>query len=143
MFFSFGNSGSWANDITFFYFGSSLNFQVNNGADGGASLGYTIGSWSHISIVYDGTQSTDATRLKVYLNGVQQVLAFSYTVPATTSNVNFSNSALGVYTTQGFFSNNMAGNIGTASLYNRALSAAEIKQNFNAQNDRFGLADIP
>jgi hypothetical protein len=31
------------------------------------------------------------------------------------------------------------GNIGTVKVYNRALSAAEVAQNYNAQKSRFGL----
>jgi hypothetical protein len=140
--FSFGDSVNYANDVMFFYYSgnSTLNFQVNNGGDGAGYFAYSIGSWSNISVVYDGTQSTNATRLKVYLNGIQQTLSFDYTVPATTSSANFTGAAIGIYSTSGFTSDTIiGGNVGTASLYNRALSTAEVSQNFNALRGRFGI----
>ena len=39
----------------------------------------------------------------------------------------------------GGFSNSMTGNIYNTSIYNRALSASEIQQNFNATRARFGI----
>jgi hypothetical protein len=142
MFFSFGNDGFYANDITFYYYptNGTLNFQVNNGGDGGASFAYTIGSWSHISVVYDGTQASNATRLKVYLNGILQTLTFDggYTVPATTSSNVFTGAAIGIYSTSGFSDvTHMTGFIRTAQLYNKALSASQILQNYNTLNNRY------
>jgi hypothetical protein len=140
MFFTFGNSSNYANDITFYYSSNTLYFQINNGGDGAGYFTYTIGSWSNISVVYDGTQSTNDTRLKVYINGVQQTLTFNYTVPATTSSTNFTGAAIGIYSTSGFTTDTvMGGNVGTASMYNRALSASEISQNFNALRGRYGI----
>jgi hypothetical protein len=137
-FFSFGNSFAVVNDILFYYDNTNLCFQVNNGGDGQGSFAYTRGSWSNISVVYDGTQSTNATRLKVYLNTIQQTLTFGYTVPATTSSVNFTGAAIGIYSTDNFSTATcITGNVGTASLYNRALSATEIAQNYNALKSRY------
>ena len=140
--FSYGNYVDYGNDIMFFYYpaDSTLNFQIDNGADGGASFAYTIGSWSKISVVYDGTQSSNATRLKVYLNGILQTLNFNtYTVPATTANVTAS-SSIGAYTSVGNTPNSViGGNISNTQIYNRALSAAEVSQNFNALRSRFSI----
>ncbi|MDM8530768.1 LamG domain-containing protein [Anaerolineales bacterium HSG25] len=44
----------------------------------------STGTWYHIAIVYDGTQTGDANRLKLYVDGVLQTLSFGGTVPATT-----------------------------------------------------------
>ena len=137
-FFSFGNGDNFPNDILFYYDNTNLLFQVNNNNDGGGSFAYTRGSWSNISVVYDGTQSTNATRLKVYLNTVQQTLTFNYTVPATTSSVNYTGAGIGAYSTNGFTANtSMTGNVGTASLYNRVLTATEIQQNYLATKSRY------
>ena len=38
-----------------------------------------------------------------------------------------------------FLARYLDGNVGAVRLYNRALSAAEILQNYNAQKSRFGL----
>jgi hypothetical protein len=69
---------------------------LGNGAN---TYGYTAagtittGQWYHVAVVFDGTQATNANRLKLYINGVQKALAFSGTIPATTgtntSNLSF------------------------------------------------------
>ena len=57
--------------------------------NGGSSLGYTQSRpfsddlWHQVAIVYDGTKSTNATRLKIYIDGVEETLAFTGTIPAT------------------------------------------------------------
>jgi pimeloyl-ACP methyl ester carboxylesterase len=57
------------------------------------SEGYTAagvispGNWYHVAAVFDGTQTGNANRLKIYLNGVQQSLSFNGTIPATTSSL--------------------------------------------------------
>lgn len=42
-----------------------------------------------IAIIYDGKYSTNATRLRVYLDGVQQTVVFSGTIPAQLQEVDF------------------------------------------------------
>ena len=69
--------------------------------------------------------------LKTYLNGVfreQQGSTNNYwanTASLSTATYNIANT--------------YKGNIGTTSFYNRALTAAEITQNYNSQKGRFGL----
>jgi hypothetical protein len=49
----------------------------------------SIGSWLHVVFTYDGTQTGNANRLKLYVNGVQKTLSFAGTIPSTTpSNTN-------------------------------------------------------
>lgn len=38
-------------------------------------------AWYHICCVFDGTQSTNADKCKVYVNGVNQTLSFNGTIP--------------------------------------------------------------
>lgn len=71
---------------------NSIYVMVGNGAN---SYGYTAanaispGNWYHVAAVYDGTQTGNANRLKLYIDGVQQTLSFSATaIPASTSNTN-------------------------------------------------------
>jgi hypothetical protein len=40
-------------------------------------------NWHHILAVFDGTQSTNATRLKVYFDGAPVTLTFAGTIPTT------------------------------------------------------------
>jgi hypothetical protein len=64
---------------------NSIYTEVHNGA---APYGFIskagISGWNHLALVFDGTQSTNATRLKMYFNGTQETLSFSGTIPATT-----------------------------------------------------------
>jgi len=71
---------------------NSIYVMVGNGSN---SYGYTAanavspGAWYHVAAVFDGTQTGDANRLKLYLNGVQQTLSFSATpIPSNTSSTN-------------------------------------------------------
>ena len=83
----------------------------------------TVGQWYMLT----GVQGTT---LDIYINGVLgQSIATDVSV--TTNTVN-----LGRY--QGF-GRQLNGNISTTQIYNRALTAAEISQNYNALRNRFGL----
>ncbi|MBF0450306.1 MAG: cadherin domain-containing protein, partial [Candidatus Magnetomorum sp.] len=42
------------------------------------------GVWYHLAVVFDGSQTADADRLKLYVNGVLQSLTFAGTIPTTT-----------------------------------------------------------
>jgi len=45
----------------------------------------SLNTWYHIAIVYDGTQGSDATRLKLYVDGALQSLTFLGTDPMVLS----------------------------------------------------------
>ncbi|MHA4812706.1 LamG domain-containing protein, partial [Flavitalea flava] len=71
---------------------NSMYVMVGNGSN---SYGYTAanavspGTWYHVAAVFDGTQTGDANRLKLYIDGVQQTLSFSASaIPANTSTTN-------------------------------------------------------
>jgi hypothetical protein len=85
----------------------------------------TVNNWHHIVGTYDGTTLT------LYRNGS------SVGTPVTTTG-NITNSSktltLGVRGGQYF-----DGRISNAKIYNRALTAAEISQNFNALRGRYGI----
>lgn len=61
-------------------------------ANGANTYGYTnenlisTGAWHHVVLVFDGTQSGNSNRLKVFVNGSQRTLTFSGTIPSTTAN---------------------------------------------------------
>ena len=78
------------------------------------------------------TQTYDGNRIYVYRNGVfvgQSGTGVGFTV-------NTSNLTLGSMTTGSYF---LDGDMANLKMYNRALTATEIAQNFNAQKSRFGL----
>jgi hypothetical protein len=83
--------------------------------------------WSHIVGTYDGA------RMKAYLNGVMV-----YDVALTGTISGSGNWAIGCYQpapTDG--THNFDGKISNAKIYNRALTAAEVSQNYNALKGRF------
>jgi hypothetical protein len=87
----------------------------------------------NIVVTYDGSSSTSG--LKIYLNSVIQSTSVQYNSLTT----NFTNTApfyiAGRYPSAYPF----PGSIYTTQIYNRALSADEVLQNYNATKGRFGL----
>jgi hypothetical protein len=81
--------------------------------------------WSHIVATYDGTT------LRLYRNGVQ--------LNSTTSTGNITNATkaleIGRRGTGAYF----IGRLNGQKIYNKALSASEIQQNFNAIRGRYGI----
>ena len=79
--------GSTNNDkIQFVNAGGTIYIIIDNASSG--SYGTYLNNdslWHHMVAVYDGTQSTNATRLLFYFDGVQQTLAFNGTIPTSVS----------------------------------------------------------
>jgi hypothetical protein len=89
-------------------------------------------SWYNFTFTWNGSF------LNLYQNGVSVSSPVSQTInaQALTSSVNVGGRMFGNDGgNQGYF----AGYIPTSQLYNRALSASEVLQNYNAQKGRFGL----
>jgi hypothetical protein len=82
--------------------------------------------WSYCAV------TGDSSGLKAYVNG--QLVA-SNTTPFSPSAPTGGNLLIGSLGGAEFFN----GKIGSAFMYNRALTAAEVKQNFNALRGRFGI----
>lgn len=84
------------------------------------------GSWNSIVITYT------AATLTLYINGVN-----NGTKSVTgTPNVASTNLEIGFYSTFNYAFN---GNISNIKVYNRALTATEVQQNFNALRGRYGI----
>jgi Concanavalin A-like lectin/glucanases superfamily len=87
----FGGSAGISNNRFSSIWFSDGNFYTSAEADS-LAYGYCalagIG-WHHVGVVYDGTQTGDANRLRVFVDGVQQSLTFSgVAIPASLGNVN-------------------------------------------------------
>jgi hypothetical protein len=115
-----------------------MNFQYNNPTRLGwhwndvpatyeYDTGLTIpqGSWSMVAVSVGATSTTH------WVNTSSTTQSFT-TVAQTFQSVNIGRES----TSNGRYFN---GRIGSVQLYNRALSAAEIRQNFNALRGRFGI----
>jgi len=109
--------------------GTSQIFRNLNGVVGQTnvtiSTPWVVNQWNHIYLVYNGST------IKIYLNG-SEVFTENATgnIVHTNSDVN-----LGGEPSQPFFLN---GNIGSAQIYNIALTPNQILQNYNTQKYRFG-----
>ena len=120
-------SGGFSGQHAFWLFGSNRLYAGHNGAwsqvTGATTL--SLNTWYFGAVTYSST-----TGWKLYLNGVEDGLNGDTTT--FTGNQEIS---IGSYST----GNNFTGRIGSAFVYNRALSATEIQQNYNATKGRFGL----
>ena len=113
-------------------------FEVANGIDAYGYIANTSTNWQYLTMVFDGTQTGNSNRLKCYINGILLSVIYEGTIPATTS---VSNSVFSIGNTEGnpVYKNYSDGNIANVQIYNRALSATEVAQNFNATRGRFGI----
>ncbi len=84
-------------------------------------------NWHHVVMVFDGSQSGNANRLKAYFDGVATTLTFSGTIPATTNN-NSDDFTAGYAPSFGGYT---VGKIDEVRLYNRSLTAAEVADLYN------------
>lgn len=116
------------NNATFYITDASVN--VSSG-----TCTTTQNGWAHWTMVFDGTQTGNSSKLKAYYNGVLQTLNYSGTVSTSLAmNINFQ---LGQNPLELGASDNSK--YATCQIYNRALSATEVLQNYNATKGRFGL----
>lgn len=129
--------------ITFFYdnyqvgYKNKLLWSTGNGSTAVEILTQNafpelVGFWGHIVMVRQNGSTNNGC---FYVNSVYQAIASSATVlnVNTAGNMTLGNTSdrYGIYWTKGDF--------GIAQIYNRALTASEVLQNFNAQKARFGL----
>ena len=135
--FNHGASQGWvlqSEDATtnrYYYFAwyDGTQYQPSGATGTGKGIQLTTSVWQNI--VY----SKSGTTLIGYLNGSQ-----IYT-PAAASNANVNygsnnNLTIGNLVSTG---REFKGNISNTQIYNRALSASEVSQNFNALRGRFGI----
>jgi hypothetical protein len=109
--------------------GQGIIMQIGNG-----TTLYTASSntQSYLGTIVNVQVTLDGSTLKIYRNSIQvNSTSFTGTIYNTTAPI-----LLGFGTSQPRYLN---GNIYQTSIYNRALSADEVLQNYNAIKGRFGL----
>jgi len=99
---------------------------VNYGVTTGA--GITAGSWYHLVAIFDGSQSTNATRLKVYINNVQLTMSFTGTIPSSLQSAS-ADFEIGRLSGIGTYWN---GAVDLVGFWNRALTPTEISLLYNS-----------
>ncbi len=88
---------------------------------------YINGSWVHAAVIFDGTLSGNANRLKIYLDGKSEPLTFSGTIPAATS-ATTSNARLNSYSNGSSFSRSLYDDV---RMYNYPLTAVQVRNVYN------------
>tara|TARA_B100000963_G_scaffold192561_1_gene167644 strand:+ start:714 stop:1445 length:732 start_codon:yes stop_codon:yes gene_type:complete len=121
---------------------NQIRFNIRNGGkpyayfDGLTNPGTNV--WFHYVGVFDGSQSTNATKNKVYINGNKRNMYFGNgnqptSLPSFAEGDNF---LVGLGENLTWYCD---GQIGAIQIYNKALTAQEVKQNYNALKGRFSL----
>jgi hypothetical protein len=90
---------------------------------------YRDGNWYHVAVTHDGTS------FKIYVNGTLSNSRTSTWTGTTRWPTNGFNLGRDNNNNNYYF----YGSIGTFKLYNKALTATEVVQNYNATKGRFGL----
>ena len=93
----------------------------------------STGAWHHITATYNGGDKTQLASWKVYIDGSEATIQLTGSTGATT------NDTIIGHRSGGSTSNRFDGNIGELRIYNRALSATEVSQNFNATRSKYGV----
>jgi len=95
-----------------------------------SNLNISNDTWFHLTYVFDGSQSTDGTRLKAYKNGTLLTWSAVRTIGTTLANdtsIDFYIGASGV----GNGSYTFNGSLSNASIWNTALTPAQVTEIYN------------
>ena len=98
----------------------------------GTNNSITMNTWVMLTAT---SASNNVNDMKVYQNGVLTSYTDRGTGTPNTINYDTLPMRIGAREDGGYFT----GNISQVSIYNRALTASEIQQNFNATRSRFGI----
>ena len=93
----------------------------------------STGAWHHITATYNGGDKTQLASWKVYIDGSEATIQLTGSTGAAT------NDTIIGHRSGGPTGNRFDGNIGEVRIYNRALTATEVSQNFNATRDKYGV----
>tara|TARA_B110000444_G_C18657301_1_gene509024 strand:+ start:213 stop:875 length:663 start_codon:yes stop_codon:yes gene_type:complete len=103
--------------VRIYYGGTPLDFAFT----------FSHGEWINLYAVVDRPSNT----IRIYKNGIQVAVSTSATATGAVGT--------GSFNIGGVSGERLENLIGPISYYNKALSVAEISQNYNAQKSRFGL----
>ena len=106
------------------------------GGSGVSAAAITTGEWNHAAVTYSNLSTASGASSKLYLNGVE----IESSSGATVDLASMPTSSLLIgrpYSTS--LGRRYDGQVAAVKVYNRTLSASEIKQNFNALRGRFGI----
>tara|TARA_S200002703_G_scaffold144261_2_gene137823 strand:- start:5576 stop:6295 length:720 start_codon:yes stop_codon:yes gene_type:complete len=108
----------------------------NLGGSGIPASAITAGEWNHAVVTYSNLSTASGASSKLYLNGVEVDSGSGATVDL--ASMPTSSLLIGrPYSTS--LGRRYNGQVAAVKVYNRALTASEIQQNFNALRGRFGI----
>lgn len=93
----------------------------------------SVGAWHHIVATYNGGDKTQLASWKVYVDGSSSTIQLTGSTGAATNETTIG------FRTGGAAANRFDGKIGEVRIYNRALTASEVSQNFNATRSKYGV----
>jgi hypothetical protein len=111
--------------------------EIGNGGNTYGEFNNTSSLWQNVTMVFDGSGVDNSARLKAYINGIQQNLTYTGTIPTTAGSGNtlyIGNTGPYAGSNSNLYSD---GNLGSFLSYNRALTQQEIIQNYNATKGRY------
>lgn len=126
-------SGSWALQTSRTDSSELIFFVANFGADPGenyvetTSGAWSSGGWHHVAVTYDGSLAA-ANRVKIYVDGILEASSVTGTISGTLLDAS---SPLKIGDFLGL-NREFNGGLDEVKVYNRALSADEIKASFDA-----------
>jgi hypothetical protein len=122
---------NWNNGFGFYWFNNEFNFFINNWDTNRVSYSVTgTIPVAHFCGVYDGTSMT------LYRNGlITSTKAYNINISNSTNQLFIGSGTLALNSAS-YFTNSKVYN---TKIYNRALSAIEVQQNFNALRGRYGI----
>lgn len=101
------------------------------------NLALSTNTWYRVGFVYDGTQSTNAGKLTIYVNGVAASVTFTGTIP---SSLNSGTAAVIVGEFSGSLTRFFSGKMDDVQIWNYALSSTEVAYDF-AKKDGWQVVD--
>ena len=120
--------------VVIFYGDGRIRFYtsgLSSGTDFFSTTSLSANIWYNICCTYESSGDK-----KIYINGISDNSTSTSGNITNTGGVDF---IIGARNNSGTVSHFYGGKIAPAQLYNRALSASEVKQNYNALKGRFGL----
>ena len=128
--------GNVNTQYSLFSHGSDIVFRTYHAGDSGyqslapskTTAGITNGQWHHIVGSWDGSTK------RIYVDGVDKASVSKSGALTTTSN----GAAIGSFggTSSGYY---FGGDIAIVKIYDKGLSATQVKQNYNSQKNRFDI----
>ena len=118
--------GAWG---LFFNDGILVTYDWGNAQTRTTGLNIANGIWNHTAMTFTQTVGTPSNNAIIYLNGASVL----------TTTIKHSNHNVNLQIAEANANQFLNGNIATTQIYNRALSAAEVAQNYNATKSRFNL----